>query len=52
MLREVEVFLIHSGIIVFLFIPIDFVVSLILYTLLSVIVPLLIHMLSCVDAYM
>ena len=51
MWEELEFPSTHSGIIVFLFISIDSVVSLILYTLLSVIIPFLIHMLSCVDAY-
>ena len=42
--KELEFLFTYSGIIVFLFIHIDFVVSLILYTLLSVIISFLIHM--------
>ena len=38
--EELEFFSIHSSIIVFLFVPIDYAVFLILYTLLSVIIPL------------
>jgi len=51
MLRGAGVFLYPLWYYCLSFIPIDSVVSMILYTLLSVITPFLIHMLSCVDAY-
>jgi len=50
--EELEFSSTYSGIIVFLFIPVDSAVSLILYTLLSVVIPFCIHLISCVDIYM
>ena len=53
MFEELEFLSTYSGIIVFLFIPVNSVVSLILYTLLSVIIFFCIHMILFVlDIYM